>query len=147
MNTETYLQAYCHLFKETLIKLVTQRGQRASGRLQNSIRVLKISPTHFQVLGNSYFYFLIKGRKPTSPSKRGRLVKIMQRWITDKGLNLNPYAVAYKIDTKGIPVPNRFNDGQLFTQTIEAVRKDFDLKNRIASDFLKEVKTTSKYDN
>lgn len=48
-------------------------------------------------------------------SKGGSFIS---NWVKDKGLIINPFAVAYKIARKGWVVPNRFNAGGLVSDVI-----------------------------
>ena len=42
----------------------------------------------------------------------------LKKWVADKGLDISPFAVAYKIAREGIRVPNQHNDGALISSVI-----------------------------
>jgi len=42
----------------------------------------------------------------------------LKKWVADKGLDISPFAVAYKIARQGIRVPNENNDGRLISSVI-----------------------------
>ena len=42
----------------------------------------------------------------------------LKKWVEDKGLDISPFAVARKIATKGIRVPNQHNEGTLISSVI-----------------------------
>ena len=44
----------------------------------------------------------------------------LKKWVEDKGLDISPFAVAYKIARQGIRVPNENNDGRLISEVITA---------------------------
>ena len=48
----------------------------------------------------------------------GYLGKILEQWVRDKGISVNPYAAAYKIVHEGIQVPNSYNPGGVISDTI-----------------------------
>ena len=44
----------------------------------------------------------------------------LKKWVGDKGLDISPFVVAYKIARQGIRVPNENNDGMLISEVITA---------------------------
>jgi hypothetical protein len=60
--------------------------------------------------------------------------------VADKGLNINPFAVAHKIANEGIKVPNQNNSGRLLSDTFTPAWLDT-LASEAAGHQLKEVKT------
>jgi hypothetical protein len=62
-----------------------------------------------------------KGRRPNKQqtAKQARFLgKILEQWVKDKGIDVNPYAAAWKIVREGIQVPNRYNPGDVVTEVI-----------------------------
>jgi len=43
---------------------------------------------------------------------------ILEQWVVDKGIDVNPYAAAHKIVNEGITVPNPFNPGGVISDII-----------------------------
>ena len=76
---------------------------------------------HAIVYGSAYSGALISGRtKNTNQTPEGIRAFVgwagntwAKQWVEDKGLTINPFAVAYKIATKGVMVPNAHNSGAL----------------------------------
>jgi hypothetical protein len=83
-----------------LIKSYKEKGFEASGdwvkdlTAQSQVTPFKIN---IKMLGSDYTFYMINGRKP------GKMppVNPIRKWIEDKGLKLNPYAVAKKIQEEG----------------------------------------------
>jgi hypothetical protein len=46
----------------------------------------------------------------------------LKKWVEDKGIAANPFAVAQKIAREGIRVPNRYNAGDVVAKVINAQR-------------------------
>jgi hypothetical protein len=62
------------------------------------------------------------------------------KWVKDKGLNLNPYAVAYNIGKYGWRVPNVNNAGGLISDVITQDRIN-DLEKLLIYGKIEEIKT------
>jgi hypothetical protein len=84
------------------------KGFKASGNWPSELQwVNTISPfrINIKLLGASYTEFMMNGRGPTSPTapfqKGEPLIDIIKRWISNKKLDLNPYAVTNTIHAKG----------------------------------------------
>lgn len=102
---------------EIKTKYVTNFGAvEASGRLRKNLEI-KRTENGFKVLILRYAYYLIIGRKP------GKLppIDVIKQWIQDKGLSLNPWAVAAMMKKKGSTIFQRYNPGEsgLFQETID----------------------------
>ena len=137
--------------KDLIAKSYNAKGLRASGKFERSLEV-KIEQTDrsikAKILGAYHTQFLQNGRGPnkeqTAKQARG-LGKILEQWVKDKGISVNPYAAAWKIVREGIKVPNAHNDGKFIDDVInESWLKQFSDKIRIAqienikSDILKQ---------
>lgn len=99
-------------------------GLRASGNWPNELETYSnITPTKITagIKGAAYTGALTEGRNPNmnqDPEAIKRWVgwagnTIIKKWCEDKGVNISPFAVAYKIAREGWRVPNRFNPGGL----------------------------------
>lgn len=99
-------------------------GLPASRRFEKELEVkAEDSPfrKHIIVYGSAYTGALISGRQKNSDQSQAAIKAFVgwagntwaKQWVEDKGLTINPFAVAYKIATKGITVPNTHNSGAL----------------------------------
>ena len=62
-----------------------------------------------------------KGRGPNKQqtAKQARsLGRILEQWVKDKGIDVNPYAAAWKIVREGIDVPNKNNPGKVVEDVV-----------------------------
>ena len=95
------------------------------------------------------------GRRPNKNQDKSALKRwvgwagstFLDQWAKDKGLLINPFAVAWKIARKGIPVPNKYNKGGLVSDVItEAKIRELGQKltlnqvTKFRSDVLKDLK-------
>lgn len=109
--------------KISVAKSYNDKGLKASGNFESKLRT-EVTEEMFRVKGSlfgpAYGYFLERGRKPNANPSRGAVAflgKILEKWVVQKGISVNPYAAAYKIVHEGIKVPNRYNDGGVFSDT------------------------------
>ncbi len=84
-----------------------------SGHNASSEFVRSVSGDGYQnkgyINGNDYIYFVINGRKPNkdqSPEALNHFMKwaghyIFKKWVDEKGIKANPYAVAYHVGKYG----------------------------------------------
>lgn len=143
-------------FKETIIKLIDsyeQKGLRASGRYANDLKstiTSSGSKINAKITGPIESYFMEHGRGPNRNPSLGSvrfLGKILEKWVSDKGIDVNPYAAAHKIVYQGILVPNPYNPGGVITDVINDNWFDelynllrLDLITSIRSDVIKNIK-------
>lgn len=91
-----------------LIPKFMSLGMNASGNWLQSLSV-ETAPNQGYILGADYTEYLTLGRTPNldqSPEAINGFARwagstFLKKWVADKGLNLNPYAVAYKIAREG----------------------------------------------
>lgn len=83
------------------------RGHNASGEWLRSLRA-EARGNSGVIIGKNYTEYLVTGSKPQQKSDEdirkwvGWAGKyIFDQWVQNKGLNLNPYAVAHKIAKEG----------------------------------------------
>lgn len=90
-------------------KPVTKYGAvNASGELERSI-TYTIEGSTLTIWGNDYIYYLQNGRGPNKNQSKEALLNFagwagstfIKDWINDKGLDLNPFAVAYNLGKNG----------------------------------------------
>ncbi len=116
-----------------LVKNYIDMGLRASGNWAAELET-KIESKNGKlkgfIIGESYTQQLENGRRPNvfnSPKDLKAFAgwagsTFIKKWVEDKGLDLNPFAVAYKIGKEGWKVPNRYNKGGLVTDVITKKR-------------------------
>ncbi len=110
--------------KLQLITNYNQMGLRASGSWALSLNPSVIdrgTGIIVQMQANGYSQQMIKGRRKNLNQDPETIRKwvgwagntFIKEWVKDKGLTLNPFAVAYSIAINGIDVPNKHNTGEL----------------------------------
>jgi len=112
-----------------LIENYKRLGLKASGNwaneLENRIEV-KTDGYNIKILAAPYTGVMTGGRKPNKNQSKEALRKwigwagstIIKDWVKLKGINANPFAIAYKIAREGIKVPNSNNPGTLVNDVI-----------------------------
>lgn len=115
-------------------------GLRASGNwgeeLESKTNV-NDQKINIQILGSPYTSALTDGRKPNKKQDKDSIrafvgwagSTFIKEWVEQKGINANPFAVAYKIAREGIQVPNSHNTGTLLSDVITEDRIDSLLKS------------------
>ena len=118
------VNAYMEQTRQDLIKSYQEKGLKASGRYAKgltfevsddgkTIKAFMESEHHVQ--------YMELGRKPNreKTAKQARsLGHILEQWVKDKGIDVNPYAAAWKIVREGIQVPNRYNPGDVVEDVV-----------------------------
>jgi len=110
--------------KEDIKRSFQQKGLSASGGFERALEVKVTDETFVTtgvILGAHYTTYLQSGRRPnkeqTIKQARG-LGHILEQWVKDKGIDVNPYAAAWKIVREGIKVPNKYNPGGVVSDVI-----------------------------
>lgn len=94
-----------------------KRNHNASGKWIASLGV-RTETTRSVITGMDYTEYLMRGREPNKDQSPEAIRKwvgwyganVFTPWVQNKGLNLNPYAVAYKVATEGTNVPKEGNN-------------------------------------
>ena len=129
MSAQSIINTWLVDRQRELIENYDALGLRASG---NWAEQLEVKPANqgpdikAGILGADYTQQLENGRRPNQNSSEEEIKKwvgwagntIIKDWVNDKGLDLNPFAVAYKIAREGWQVPNKFNAGGLVSDVI-----------------------------
>ena len=140
--------------KETqtdLIRNYDKLGLRASGKWADSLEIFynqNQGNIKAGILGESYTEQLENGRRPNQKSSEEDIRKwvgwagntIIKKWVEDKGLNINPFAVAYKIAREGWKVPNKHNKGGLVTDVVTDKRIE-ELNQKLALFYVGEIRS------
>jgi hypothetical protein len=118
------LTAYLKDTKLDLVKSYIAKGLKASGSYEKGLKI-NVEDSGSVLKGyiesEGHAWFMEKGRKPNKEqtAKQAKsLGRILEQWVKDKGISVNPYAAAWKIVREGITVPNKNNPGQVITEVI-----------------------------
>jgi hypothetical protein len=148
---EQILNTWLSEKEKDLIANYDKLGLRASGNWANQLE-------QFNEQTGKGYHIGIKGEKYTGALETGRSANknqtpkaikawvgwagstFLKKWISDKGLNLNPFAVAYKIARHGWKVPNAHNTGGLVSNVITKESLN-DLQSRLTMGFLDNIKS------
>jgi hypothetical protein len=113
--------------KKDLVANYDKMGLRNTGAWEKALESdLVVSGGNYKatILGASYTGALENGRKPNSNQANLKAwvgwagSTFLKDWVKRKGLNISPFAIAWKIGREGITVPNRFNAGGLVSNVI-----------------------------
>lgn len=125
---------------QDLVRSHTEKGLKASGKYERGL-TYKVEDDGKRITAviesEGHVWFMEKGRKPNKQqtAKQARsLGKILEQWVRDKGIDVNPYAAAWKIVREGIDVPNKNNPGKVvedvvtnewYDELVEQLRQHF----------------------
>jgi len=109
-------------------------GKSATGSLitgtKGSTRV-EGSKVIYEAVAPAHYIFVDKGRKAGSKMPP---VKPIQKWITQKGLDLNAFAVAKSIAKKGI------KPTKIYTKAIAYFKRNLDISATIKKEIINDIK-------
>ncbi len=115
---------YMEETRQELIRSYIDKGLRASGRYEKGL-TFKVEDTGSTIKAymesEGHAWYMEEGRKPNKQqtAKQARsLGHILEQWVKDKGISVNPYAAAWKIVREGIQVPNRYNPGDVIEDVV-----------------------------
>jgi hypothetical protein len=126
---ETKINDALEQVKKELVNSYNSKGLRASGKWEKELESFyQNTGNGYQlgILGASYSEQLQNGRLPNkNKSPEGLRAWVgwagstfLKDWVKDKGLDISPFAVAWKIAREGVKVPNSFNKGGLVSDAI-----------------------------
>lgn len=127
--TPIILREELEALKERIIANHRQAGQVASGKTIASMQV-NIDGDTGELVGRPYFGTLETGAKPWKNAASMKKVPasfnaIIEQWIKDKDLNLNSWAVSYKIIHEGTKLYRQGGRADIYSneipKTIESV--------------------------
>jgi len=124
MTAPQIVSAYMEQTRQDLIKSYQEKGLKASGRYAKGLtyEVADDGKTiKAFMLSEHHVWYMEHGRKPNKQqtAKQARsLGHILEQWVKDKGIDVNPYAAAWKIVREGIQVPNRYNPGDVVEDVV-----------------------------
>lgn len=141
---------------DDLRRSMDQKELKASGKASRSLKK-KVetsgSVTKGTIQGAIQWYFLERGRGPNrkqTPGQAKYLGILLKDWVKAKGIDINPFAAAWKIVREGIKVPNPHNPGGVISDVINkewlqevALRLRGETVRAVRSEVLQEFKNKS----
>ena len=111
--------------KQELIDKYRSMGLKASGAFEEGLTT-ETSETKTAIWTVPHTWFMVNGRSKNQSNDKETIKKwvgwagstFLKKWVADKGLDISPFAVAYKIAREGIRVPNQYNEGTLISSVI-----------------------------
>ena len=111
--------------KQELIGKYRSMGLKASGAFENGLTT-DTTENRTQIWTVPHTWYMVNGRGKNSSQDKEAVRKwvgwagstFLKKWVDDKGLDISPFAVAYKIAREGIRVPNQHNEGTLISSVI-----------------------------
>ena len=111
--------------KQELIDKYRSMGLKASGAFENGLTT-DTTENRTQIWTVPHTWYMVNGRGKNSSQDKEAVRKwvgwagstFLKKWVEDKGLDISPFAVAYKIARHGIRVPNQYNEGTLISSVI-----------------------------
>ena len=133
--------------RQELIDKYSSMGLKASGAFENGLTV-ETSEMKTAIWTVPHTWFMVNGRNRNSSQDKEKIKKwvgwagstFLKKWVEDKGLDISPFAVAYKIAREGIHVPNKNNDGTLISSVINDNSID-GLLSKMGIYIIKDIKT------
>lgn len=124
-DVQKIVTAYMVDATKELVSKYKLMGLRASGKFERGLSVtvddLGNDSVRAFIESEGHVVFMEQGRKGNSDKSFQQVRNLgwhLQQWVKDKGIDVNPYAAAYKIVHEGIRVPNPYNQGGLVESVI-----------------------------
>jgi hypothetical protein len=118
------MTAYLNQTRSDLVKSYIDKGLKASGKFEKGLMV-HVEDTGSVLKGyiesEGHAWFMEHGRAPNkeqTATQAKALGHILEQWVRDKGISVNPYAAAWKIVREGIRVPGTHNPGGVISEVI-----------------------------
>ena len=119
------LNEWAERTKQELIDNYKSMGLKASGSFEDGLST-ETDESSTKIWTVPHTWFMVEGRGRNSSQDKDKVKKwvgwagstFLKKWVDDKGLDISPFAVAYKIAREGIRVPNQYNDGTLISSVI-----------------------------
>lgn len=118
------VRSYMVQTTQDLVRSYTEKGLKASGKYEKGLTYTVEDDgkkIHAFIESEGHVWFMEKGRGPNKQqtAKQARsLGRILEQWVKDKGIDVNPYAAAWKIVREGIDVPNKNNPGKVVEDVV-----------------------------
>jgi hypothetical protein len=151
MSAQSIVNSWLADRQKELIQNYDALGLRASGNWANQLEVKPATTgpdIKAGILGADYTEQLENGRRPNQNSSEEAIKAwvgwagntIIKQWVEDKGLDISPFAVAYKIAREGWKVPNKFNAGGLVSDVITDQKLN-ELNRELSIFYVAEIKS------
>ena len=119
------LNEWAERTKQELIDKYKSMGLKASGSFEDGLST-ETDENSTKIWTVPHTWYMVNGRGKNSSQDKEAVRKwvgwagstFLKKWVEDKGLDISPFAVAYKIARQGIRVPNENNDGKLISEVI-----------------------------
>jgi hypothetical protein len=115
---------YLNQTRNDLVKSYIDKGLKASGKFEKGLKI-HVEDTGSVLKGyiesEGHVWFMEKGRaanKEQTAQQAKSLGHILEQWVRDKGISVNPYAAAWKIVREGIKVPGTHNPGGVISEVL-----------------------------
>ena len=127
----TGIQSILNKWSEDTVKELIDKyrsmGLKASGAFEDGLTI-ENGDMSTAIWTVPHTWFMVNGRNRNSNQDEKAINKwvgwagstFLKKWVDEKGLDISPFAVAYKIARQGIRVPNENNDGMLISEVITA---------------------------
>lgn len=133
--------------KQELIDRYKSMGLKASGAFEEGLST-ETDESSTKIWTVPHTWFMVHGRNRNASQDKEKIKKwvgwagstFLKKWVDDKGLDISPFAVAYKIALEGIRVPNQHNDGTLISSVINDNSID-GLLSKMGIYIIKDIKT------
>jgi hypothetical protein len=139
-------EAWLNSLKLDLMEVYKRKNLKASGKFE-TLSYVEMNDKGGAIMSPRYAGAMIFGRRPNfnqDPDAMRKWVMgmgatVFTKWVADKGLSLNPFAVAWSKARKGTIVPNTYNDGRLIEEALTN-EKMRELTKALAVNILKPIK-------
>ena len=119
------LSEWAERTKQELIDKYKSMGLKASGAFEDGLST-ETDENSTKIWTVPHTWYMVNGRNQNIKQDKESIKKwvgwagstFLKKWVEDKGLDISPFAVAYKIAREGIRVPNQYNDGTLISSVI-----------------------------
>ena len=141
------LKEWAERTKQELIDKYKSMGLKASGAFEDGLST-ETDENSTKIWTVPHTWYMVNGRGKNSSQDKEAVRKwvgwagstFLKKWVEDKGLDISPFAVAYKIAREGIRVPNQHNDGTLISSVINDNSID-GLLSKMGIYIIKDIKT------
>ena len=141
------LSEWAERTKQELIDKYKSMGLKASGAFEDGLTT-ETDENSTKIWTVPHTWYMVNGRNQNIKQDKESIKKwvgwagstFLKKWVEDKGLDISPFAVAYKIAREGIRVPNQHNDGTLISSVINDNSID-GLLSKMGIYVIKDIKT------
>jgi len=151
MSVESIVNKWLSDVQVDLVKNYNRLGLKASGNWPNQLEpTTEIGTSNIKagMLGAPYTGAIENGRSANFNQSEEAITKwvgwagntFIKQWVQDKGIDISPFAVAYKIAREGWKVPNKNNAGGLVSDVVNKKRIG-DLMRELSLSRIEDIKS------